>query len=65
MSNETPKKTNGLTIVVIIIVLLGIGGIINHVSNQLNKTDTITNLFVGGLFSTALVVGVIYFSKNK
>jgi len=56
-----------MTIIVVIAIILIVGGILNHVSEQVEKLDWFTNTFIGVII-LALILGIIYFydqSRNK
>lgn len=64
---EKNKLSGCMTIIVVIAIILIVGGILNHVSEQVEKLDWFTNTFIGVII-LALILGIIYFydqSRNK
>ena len=64
---EKNKLSGCLTIIIVFAVIMIVGGILNHVSEQAEKLDWFTNTFIGAIIM-GLILAVFYYadkSRNK
>jgi len=66
MSDQFDFKNNsGCGVGIGLVVLVGIGLLCNHASEEAEKLDTITNVFIGTLILGLVFLCIFLYSKNK